>query len=297
MSYSNGKFNKLRDFLLVAGGALMVWNILDQNRFVVRKKEIRTKKLKAGESFRFVFVTDLHSKKFAVNNKTLLKAIRKCNPDFILCGGDMMTAHPGKDNSVAVSFLRKLSEEYKIYYALGNHEYRSRLYPETYGEMFDEFIDAIDCGNITFLDNESVKPGSLPVCIKGLTVDRDYYKRFTKLHMPSDYIESQVGAVEPEEYTILLAHNPEYGEEYFEYGADLFLSGHLHGGIIRLPYLGGVASPSFHLFPKYSGGLYRCGDKYGYVSCGLGTHTVPMRLNNPGEVTCITVTGNNNQKK
>ena len=130
----------------------MVWNILDQNRFVVRKKEIRTEKLKAGESVRFVFVTDLHSKKFAGNNKTLLKAIRKCNPDFILCGGDMMTAHPGKDNSVAVSFLRKLSEEYKIYYALGNHEYRSRLYPETYGEMFDEFIDAIDCGNITFLD-------------------------------------------------------------------------------------------------------------------------------------------------
>ena len=111
------------------------------------------------------------------------------------------------------------------------------------------------------------------------------------MHMPSDYIENLLGKVNPEEYTIMMAHNPEYGEEYFEYGADLFLSGHLHGGIIRLPYIGGVASPSFRLFPVFSGGLYACRDQYGYVSCGLGTHTVPVRLNNPGEVTCITVSG------
>ena len=282
---------RIRDGLLIAGGALLLWNLLDQNRFVVRKKEIRTDKLKKGESVRFVFVTDLHSKKFAGNNESLIKAIRKCKPDFILCGGDMMTAHPGKNNKTAVSFLKRLAEEYKIYYALGNHEFRARLYPETYGEMFDEFVDAVDCENITFLDNESVLLHDLPVRIQGLTVDREYYKRFAKMHMPSDYIENLLGKVNPEEYTIMMAHNPEYGEEYFEYGADLFLSGHLHGGIIRLPYIGGVASPSFHLFPVFSGGLYACRDQYGYVSCGLGTHTVPVRLNNPGEVTCITVSG------
>lgn len=292
MNILSSKSNKkIRDGLLVIGGTLFVWSLLDQNRFVVRKKTIHTDKLKKGESVRFVFLTDLHSKKFAGNNETLIRAVKRCNPDFILCGGDMMTAHPGKNNKVAVSLINRLSEDYKIYYALGNHEFRARLYPETYGDMFDDYIDAIDNENIVFLDNASVKLADSPIRIQGLTVDREYYKRFTQMDMPEDYIENQVGKINEEEYTILLAHNPDYGDEYFEYGADLFLSGHLHGGIIRLPFIGGVASPAIRLFPKYSGGLYKKNNKYGYVSCGLGTHTVPMRLNNPGEITCITITG------
>ena len=290
-NWNNGKRNRFAEGLLILGGAMMVWNLLDQNRFVVRKTEIQTDKLKAGEAFRFVFITDLHSKRFAGNNNTLLEAIRRCRPDFVLCGGDMMTAHPKKNNSTAVSFLKSLSKEHKIYYAMGNHEYRARLYPETYGDMYDEFMDAIENENLVLLDNDSVRLSDLPVRIQGLTIDKDFYKRFTKVHMPKDYIEKQVGKKNPEEYTILMAHNPEYGEEYFQYGADLFLSGHLHGGIIRLPYFGGVASPSFRLFPTYNGGLYEYGRKKGYVSCGLGTHTVPIRLNNPGEVSCITITG------
>lgn len=281
----------LKEGLLVLGASLFVWSLLDQNRFVVRKKELTTKKLRKGQSLRFVFVTDLHSKRFALNNEDLLGAIRRCKPDFILCGGDMMTAHPGKDNSAAISFILRLSREFKIYYALGNHEYRARLYPETYGEMFDDYIDAIDSENITFLDNNSVKLPDLPVRISGLTVDRIYYKRFRTQLMPAGYIKNKLGPVKDDEYTILMTHNPEYGDEYFAYGADLFLSGHLHGGIIRLPFVGGLASPAIRLFPKYSGGLYLRGNKAGYVSCGLGTHTIPLRLNNPGEITCITIKG------
>ena len=292
MKFLSEKSNKkLRDGLLVIGGTLFVWSLLDQNRFVVRKKTIQTDKLKKGESVRFVFLTDLHSKKFAGNNETLIRAVKGCNPDFILCGGDMMTAHPGKNNKVAVSLINRLSKDYKIYYALGNHEFRARLYPETYGDMFDDYIDAIDNGNIVFLDNASVKLPELPVRIQGLTIGREFYKRFIKREMPDNYIEEQVGKLDEDEFTVLLAHNPDYGDEYFKYGADLFLSGHLHGGIVRLPFIGGVASPAIRLFPKYSDGLYKKNNKYGYVSCGLGTHTVPMRLNNPGEITCITITG------
>ena len=291
MAKKNSKFKRIRDVLIVFGSVFLVWSILDQNRFVVRQQNIRTDKLKKGQSVRFVFVTDLHDKKFAGNNETLLKAIRKCEPDFILCGGDMMTAHPGKNNVNTVSFMQRLSKEYKIYYALGNHEFRARLYPETYGDMYDEYMEAIDSENIVFLDDESVMIPDLPVRIQGLTIGREYYKRFSQKQMPKDYIEKKLGKINPEEYTILLAHDPDYGEEYFDYGADLFLSGHLHGGIVRLPYFGGAASPSFRLFPKFDGGLYERGEKKGYVSCGLGTHTIPMRINNPGEVTCITVTG------
>lgn len=287
----------------------IVINIIDINRFVVRKTVISSPKIPKGKEVTFVFLTDLHSRKFKGNNEGLLEEIRKCHPDFILCGGDMMTARPGKNNEAAVSFMNRLSKEYKVYYAMGNHEYRSGIYPETYGTMFPDYKKAVSDDNIVWLDNETIcirvtgrdsespDSSSVPAApdepvkltISGLTIDKDYYKRFVKQTLPAGYVKEQIGPVSDETFHILLAHNPDFGDDYFDYGADLFLSGHLHGGIIRLPFIGGVASPAFRLFPKYNGGLYRENGHCGYVSCGLGTHTVPMRFLNPGEVSVITL--------
>ena len=87
----------------------------------------------------------------------------------------------------------------------------------------------------------------------------------------------------------MLAHNPEYFANYAKYGADLILSGHVHGGVVRLPFVGGCASPAIRLFPKYSDGLYTLQNKKMVVSCGLGSHTIPMRIFNPGELTVISL--------
>ena len=85
----------------------------------------------------------------------------------------------------------------------------------------------------------------------------------------------------------MLAHNPAYFEAYASWGADLTLSGHVHGGIMRLPWLGGVLSTSLTLFPKYDGGEFRLGEKRMIVSRGLGSHTIPIRIFNPAELVAV----------
>jgi predicted MPP superfamily phosphohydrolase len=82
-------------------------------------------------------------------------------------------------------------------------------------------------------------------------------------------------------------------KNYVEWGADLVLSGHLHGGIVRIPGLVGAISPSFEIFPKYSGDLYYEEDTAIVVSKGLGTHTINIRLFNSAEVVVIHLKSDN----
>ena len=86
-----------------------------------------------------------------------------------------------------------------------------------------------------------------------------------------------------------MAHTPTYMKEYKEWGADLTLCGHLHGGIIRLPFIGGMITPQVELFPRYSGDMYKDGEHYSIVSRGLGTHTVNLRYLNMAELVSVTI--------
>ena len=101
---------------------------------------------------------------------------------------------------------------------------------------------------------------------------------------------NKLGNPDRDRYSILLAHNPEHFQAYVSWGADLILSGHVHGGIIRLPFLGGVVSPAMKLFPKYDGGLFSQGNSHMVLSRGLGTHTIPVRINNKAELVVVELT-------
>ena len=90
-------------------------------------------------------------------------------------------------------------------------------------------------------------------------------------------------------YEIMIAHDPFYFDAYAETDADLILSGHVHGGIMRLPLLGGVISPRLQLFPKYDGGKFEKNNTTMILSRGLGCHTLPIRIFNPGELICLTL--------
>ena len=85
-------------------------------------------------------------------------------------------------------------------------------------------------------------------------------------------------------YNILLMHNPDYFPNAAQWGTDLVLSGHVHGGIVRIPGWKGVASPNIRFFPKYDGGKFEEGESVMILSRGLGVHTIPFRLFNPGEL-------------
>ena len=88
-------------------------------------------------------------------------------------------------------------------------------------------------------------------------------------------------------YSVLLSHRPELFETYVACGVDLILSGHAHGGQIRLPIVGGIIAPDQGLFPKYDAGLFTDGNTNMIVSRGLGNSIIPIRFNNRPEVILV----------
>ncbi|MBD5157441.1 MAG: hypothetical protein HDT13_07410 [Butyrivibrio sp.] len=266
--------------------------IYDTNHFVVRKYRFLNDKI--ADTFRFVLISDLHNKSYGKGNERLLNTISQLKPDAVLCAGDMLTAKPRRDFKVAVEFMSRLALDYPVYYGNGNHEYRLKLYPETYGNMAEEYGEELKHAGIEPLVNQGKEISEKNIVIYGLEIGREYYKRFQKRKMEPEYIPSLLGQVDGHVCSILLAHNPEYFSQYADYGVDFVLSGHVHGGVARIPLLGGVISPSLHIFPKYDGGVFRTENKKGgstvmILSRGLGTHTIPVRFLNPGELIEITI--------
>lgn len=277
----------MTDILITVTGIIcvaLVWVALyDSNRFVVRELKITDRRIR--KPFRAVVVADLHNKRYGKENERLLTAIREQKPDMILIAGDIPTAKPGKKLDVAISFLKRLREEYPVCYANGNHEHRLKLYPEKYGDMAERYGKALADMGIEPLVNGHMELTELGAAVYGVEIAKRYYKRFGKPGMDETYLEKTLGAPDKECYTILLAHNPEYFPQYAQWGADLTVSGHVHGGIVRVPFWGkGLVSPSLTPFPKYDGGVFREGGSVMLLSRGLGAHTIPVRLFNPGEL-------------
>lgn len=264
---------------------LLAVNIIDLNRFTVSNYTCQSPKIR--ENCKVVVLADLHDKSYGKYNYKLIKAIRDINPDFIIVAGDIINASPRSKNNNATALIVRLAAEFPVYYGFGNHEYRARIYPKTYGKMYDDFMEDFTAAGVCVLSNEDAFLEKYNIRTVGLEIDRQYYKRFKKHVMDEKYIEECVGMHNKDAFEILIAHNPDYFNEYMGYGSDLVLSGHVHGGLIRLPLIGGVAHPGIRFFPKYSKGEYRSGEGKMIVSAGLGTHTLPLRLFNPGDLVVI----------
>lgn len=269
---------------------VIVWVMLyDSGRFVVAVHEIRDRRIRGR--YRVVFLSDLHNKQFGKNNARLLEAIGELGPDAVLAGGDMINGKPGEKLERTVDLLRTLRERYPVYYANGNHEHRLKLYPETYGDEAERYAAALAELGIVPMVNTHVQLPGVNLAIYGSEIDKYFYRRFVTPEMDPEYLPGLLGSPDPGTYTVLLAHNPDYFPQYAGWGADLVLSGHIHGGIVRIPFWGkGLLSPNVRFFPKYDGGVYREGDSEMILSRGLGIHTIPFRLFNPGEVIVIDFT-------
>jgi len=254
----------------------------DTSRFVTVETKLRSKKIK--KSVTFVVLADLHNKSYGKDNCRLLKKIDEIHPDMILIAGDMLNAKPEADFSKSVAFLQELAKKYKLLYGIGNHEHRLFLYPEVYGSMYEEYWQALQNKNIIRLENKKLQFDEAGICVYGVQIGKEFYKRFKLKKMEKNYLKRILGEPDDKYFNILLAHNPDYFEEYAAWGADLVFSGHVHGGIVRLPFLGGVLSPACRLFPEYDGGIYKEKDSTMILSRGLGSHTIPVRLFNPGEL-------------
>ncbi len=267
----------------------------DTHNFVVREYEVKSSKV--DKDYTFVLLTDLHGYKFGHNNDRLIDAIDKINPSAVLCAGDMLDAGPPPDKldlETGFSLLKRLADKYPVYASNGNHEEKIKIYKDYYGNMFDRYKNRLLRSGVTYLENESCDFDGGKIRITGLELDHSYFKKIVKTKMEQGFLDSKLGSISStasKRFQILIAHNPVYFKEYAAWGADLTVSGHVHGGIIRLPILGGVISPAIALFPKYDGGKYEEYGKTMVLGRGLGTHTIHVRMFNPGEVAVIRVKG------
>ena len=279
--------------------AAVIWlSAFDSNRFKVSSYEFTDERI--VKPLKVVFLSDLHCKMYGYGGTFLIEKIKEISPDLILMGGDMITARPGHSQEKTVQFIKELHETFPIIYAFGNHELRLKMYPDVYGDAWKEYTKALLAFGLQITENGAFEVAGTGINIISFSAERKYYKRIEKTEMDPEYVSKTAGKPVLDRFNILLAHNPVYFDAYASYGADLTLSGHLHGGIVRLPVpvskkarkegahvMRGVLSPKLHLFPKYDGGKFVKDGKAMIISRGLGTHTIPIRIFNPGDLVVI----------
>lgn len=242
---------------------------------------------KISKPVKFVLLSDLHDRTYGVHNEKLLKAIETEQADAILVAGDMLTPTKGREK-VAEALIQKLAERYPVFYGLGNHEAKMGWNKEKFGDRQEEYLAAVTGENVHILRNAYASFRD-KVRIYGLDLPHEYYKRFERFPMEEQYLESLLGEADRQYFNILIAHNPAYFDHYAGWKPDLVVSGHVHGGLVRLPFWGGVIAPSLQLFPKYDGGRFKEKDAIMILSRGLGFHSIEFRMWNPGELVVIEV--------
>ncbi len=183
-----------------------------------------------------------------------------------------------------IELINTLSQKYKIYYGLGNHESKMQRESERFGGKFDTLMQAVSNKNVKVLQNESIDLPQYNIRLTGLDLALEYFAHFRTVKMEDGYLQEVLPEYDRTRCNLLIAHNPDYFDDYAGWGAQLVLSGHVHGGIMRLPFLGGVISPSYKLFPKYDGGVFRRGGSVMLLGRGMGSHTIPLRFFNPAEL-------------
>lgn len=261
---------------------LFLCSTLERRRLVIRKQSLHLSQLpQAFDGLRLVQLSDLHKQVYPHGERKLLQAVQACQPDMIVITGDLVS-RTVTDFSERQELLMHLRQIAPVYLCLGNHEWD--MQPQQIAD-YRAMIAAAGC---ELLENQTISfhRGAGTCYLAGASLrigiyhNADFQYQNLETYSSEDLthdIGSRKGC------TILLAHSPFPAESYFAWGADLTLSGHVHGGIVRIPGIGGLLSPERKLFPKYSKGLYTKDGKYLYVNCGIGK----LRLGNPPEVTML----------
>lgn len=241
------------------------------------------------DGFKIVQLTDLHSKSYGEHNARLIKKIHKENPDIIVMTGDMVSTLDA-DHAVFFELAEKLAQSYETYYVLGNHE---QAIPD---ESRWAFLKQLRATGVKVLNNETavLERGGEQIDLAGMWFNLRFYKDTTADDADDYYfgvkdIEQVMKKPNAEKFTLLLTHNPVYFETYAQWGYDLTLAGHMHGGMIRIPFVGGLVSPEREWLPQYDAGMFNENDKQMYVSRGLGSGTLKMRVFNMPEIASFTL--------
>ncbi len=267
---------------------------LNSTQYVITSNKLKKQKVPK----KIVFLSDLHSKQYGVRNHQLVQMITREQPDLICIGGDMMVGCKADPCTVGLQLIADLKHLCPIYYANGNHEQRMKWNAATYGDKYERYKEKLLALGVHLLENDIVEVpfGDERIQIAGIEIPQKYFNKMQYDKLTLEEFQEGLGKslqeqLNPALFQILLAHHPMHIETYRSYHPDLVLSGHLHGGILRIPRIGGMLTPQLELFPKWSGEQHQMEGTHLIVGKGLGEHTLKLRFLNIPEVVVIQCEG------
>lgn len=290
------RFWKMLCVLLVAVviGVLLPISICT---FAVRTVTYTVALQNLGSSVRVILLSDLHGKSFGRENSRLIAKIQEQSPDAIFLDGDMIdrSADP-TDVQELLRLIERLHEIAPVYFAPGNHELE---YMQTDTSLLTQVAEA---GAVVVNDSYvDVTIAGQPLRIGGTMGHAFYFGRSEEEFSSSPEYQFLKAFEDTDVPKICLAHMPDtfiFNGAYNLWNVDLVLSGHTHGGLIRLPFIGGLYAPMQGWFPEYDQGYFRLGEHMQMViTSGLAGHGMIPRINNPPEIVVIDLVPETTQER
>lgn len=246
---------KRRRIIWLAAVAAVVLSALYHGRLEPETYLVSSSRLPAAfDGLRITLLTDLHGKV----PEGLLEAVAAAKPDIIAISGDLVDER--SDPEAMYPLLTKLTAIAPTYFVTGNHEW---VRDDT-----EDILKAIEKTGVTVLRNDYLtieKDGQTLVLAGG--EDPNSYE---DLEQPADFVARIRASVPGDPYLVLLYHRNNTLDLWASLGVDLVLAGHGHGGVVRLPLVGGLLGVDRKLFPKDCEGVYTASRTTLVVSRGLG---------------------------
>ncbi|MES5938742.1 MULTISPECIES: metallophosphoesterase [Bacillus] len=271
-----------RIILLIAtlvGSSIFLY--LQNNLISITEVKITSSKIpSAFKGFKILQISDLHNKKFGENQNVLIKKVKNLNPDIIVITGDLIDSK-SYDAEISLQVIRELVTVYPVYFVTGNHEKWSGKYNSLEKELKKY--------NVTVLRNEhvSIQKDGQEINLLGIDDPGFTSGNRDEEHIVKSEIRKAKDGMNSDGFKVLLSHRPEFLEAYADEQVDLVLSGHAHGGQVRLPFIGGLVAPNQGIFPTYTAGLYEKQNTSMVVSRGLGNSIIPQRIFNRPELVVV----------
>lgn len=248
------------------------------SEYIIKAENLPT----SFQGYRIAQVSDMHNRTQGKNNSNLLDILIESDPDIIVITGDMIDSRTTQVD-IALDFAAKAVKIAPCYYVTGNHEARIP-------QDFEVLLAGLQNAGVKILRNESTKLEKSGEAVTLLGIDDPWFTSDGNNTPDADIVRSTLKNITPESrdtFTILLSHRPELFKVYAEFDIDLILSGHAHGGQIRLPFLGGLYAPDQGLLPSLEKGMFTKDNSCMIVSTGVGNSLFPLRIFNPPEVVLI----------
>ena len=267
-------------FVAAALVALVIWiawgnSALELNTYTISSSRIP----ESFDGYRIAHVSDQHNAEMGKDNEKLLHMLRDAGADMIAITGDLIDSR-NTDVEVALQFVQEAVKIAPCYYVTGNHEARVHAYNELKGGMESAGVVILeDTRTEIRLEGETITL----IGVNDPSYQTGYLFGNAEAVMDTKLEELHTG----DGFTVLLSHRPELLDTYANHDIDLVLSGHAHGGQLRLPFVGGLVAPNQGLFPEYDAGLYSEEKTDMIVSRGVGNSILPFRFNNRPEVIII----------